>query len=559
MDDLMMMHPTNQTFQELLSNGVKYVVPKFQRDYAWDQEQWEDLWADIETLEQEQYHYMGYIVLQRTGQHEFEVIDGQQRLVTLSLVVLAAMAKIQDLINEDQEKTENQERLRVLADRLIGYKNLVTMIVSSKLYLNRNNNYFYQKICSNLAPLNPVGITTSNKLIKQAFEFFGKPMSYLSGSEIGDLIGNISSRMLFTKIVVYDSLNAYKLFETLNARGVQLSTPDLLKNYIFSVITSNDDVPNDQINELDEDWLNILMQLRENNFPDFIRHQHNIQKHEISKRNLFRSLKQIADTPQTASQYLKSLTEYVPIYASLLNPHDEWWKTQNNAHQQISHYLQGLKLFSIKQPFPVLMAACKKFSPEEFMKTVKYLYVLSIRYNVVCQLSPNEQDKSYNKLAVKVFNGEYTRASHIKNSDEFRQLYPDDNAFKNAFEFYKMPGRYSSKKIRFLLTEIENNFDRKLNYLDTTLEHICPYNPDQNWYEYFGEGIHDISDRLGNMILLEKDELKRAGFNTKKEAYLKTSFRLAEKVAEYDSWNSQNLNRYQEWLAKEAVKTWKVN
>jgi uncharacterized protein with ParB-like and HNH nuclease domain len=319
MDDFMLMDPTNQTFQELLSNGVKYVVSRFQRDYAWDQEQWEDLWADIETLEH--YHYMGYIVLQRKGQQEFEVIDGQQRLVTLSLIVLAAMANIQNLINQGIEKTENQERLRVLTDRLIGYKNLVTMNVTSKLYLNRNNNYFYQKICSNLAPLNP--ITASNQLIKQAFEFFSKPMSPLSGSELGDLIEKISSRMLFTKIVVRDILNAYQLFETLNARGVQLSTPDLLKNYLFSVITSNDDVPDEQVNDLDEDWLNILTH-REKNFSDFIRHHHNIQNPENSKRNLFKSLKQIADTPQSASQYLKSLTEYAPVYASLLNPHDEW-------------------------------------------------------------------------------------------------------------------------------------------------------------------------------------------------------------------------------------------
>ncbi|MEN8220003.1 MAG: HNH endonuclease family protein, partial [Pseudomonadota bacterium] len=415
---------------------------------------------------------------------------------------------------------------------------------------------FYQKICSNLAPLNPVGITASNQLIKQAYEFFSKPMSPLSGSELGELIENISAKMLFTKIVVRDILNAYKLFETLNARGVQLSTPDLLKNYLFSVITSNDDVPDEQVNELDEDWLNILTQLRENNFSDFIRHQHNIQNHE--NRNLFRSLKQIADTPQSASQYLKSLTEYAPVYASLLNPHDEWWKTQNNAHHKISYYLQGLKLFTINQPFPVLMVACQKFSPEEFLKTLKYLYVLSVRYNIICRLSPNEQKRAYNKMAMKVFNGEHTRASHIKNSEEFRRLYPDDNAFKNAFEFYKMPSRRSSKQIRFLLAEIENSFGRELNYLDTTLEHVCPYNHDQAWYEYFGEGVNDIADRLGNMVLLEKDELRRADFKTKKGVYLSTSFRLAKKVAEYDSWDLATLSHYQIWLAKQAVKTWKV-
>ncbi|MEQ1546978.1 DUF262 domain-containing protein, partial [Methyloglobulus sp.] len=51
----MVMEPTNQTFQELIGNGVKYQVPRFQRDYAWDREQWEDLWSDIETINDEQY------------------------------------------------------------------------------------------------------------------------------------------------------------------------------------------------------------------------------------------------------------------------------------------------------------------------------------------------------------------------------------------------------------------------------------------------------------------------------------------------------------------------
>lgn len=91
----MPMATTNETFQTLIGNGVKYQVPRFQRDCAWDKEQWEDLWSDIETLNEEQYHYMGYIVLQRKSQYDFEVIDGQQRLITLSLVILAAMKNIQ--------------------------------------------------------------------------------------------------------------------------------------------------------------------------------------------------------------------------------------------------------------------------------------------------------------------------------------------------------------------------------------------------------------------------------------------------------------------------------
>ena len=67
----MLMEPTNQTFQELIGNGVKYQVPRFQRGYAWDREQWEDMWSDIETIKDEQYHYMGYIVRSSTEEKAY--------------------------------------------------------------------------------------------------------------------------------------------------------------------------------------------------------------------------------------------------------------------------------------------------------------------------------------------------------------------------------------------------------------------------------------------------------------------------------------------------------
>jgi len=558
MNSFMLMEPTNQTFQELIGNGVKYTIPRFQRDYAWNQEQWEDWWADIETLEDEHYHYMGYIVLQRKGQHDFEVIDGQQRLVTLSLVVLAAMKQIKKLAGQGVEEQENEERLKVLTDRFIGAKNPISLKVDNKLSLNRNNGTHYKAICSNLEAPNKRGLTQTNKLLHKVFHFFLNKEMGDTGIKIAEFIEKLTSGMVFTKIVVQDDLNAYKVFETLNARGVQLSTPDLLKNYIFSVVTRNDDVSDEDLNDLDESWSEIVSQLGESNFTDFIRYHHNFQTKSVTKKNLFASVRGLADTPQKAYAYLQSLTDYAPVYASLLNPHDEWWANEAETYRPAKKYLEGFGLFNIKQPFTILMAAFKKLSGEEFVKLVRYLYVLSIRYNVICHHSPNEQEKLYNHIAMKVFRGEYARAGHVKNGEEFKKLYPEDDAFFNAFEFHKMPSRRSSKKIRFLLAEIESYLGHSLDYTKTTLEHICPYHPEQNWHEYFGEGVNDIQDRLGNVVLLEKDDLKRDRFERKKEFYRKSPFHLAQKIAEYDAWNLQNLNDYQMWLSQQAVSTWKV-
>ena len=558
MSDFMLMEPANQTFSELMGNGIKYIVPRFQRDYSWDQEQWEDLWADIQGLDQEGFHYMGYIVLQRKNQQDFEVIDGQQRLVTLSLLILATMQHIQRLIDTNQDADNNTERLQEITGRYIGSKDIVSLRVSSRLTLNRNNGRFYRDICSNLRPPQNRAITATNNLLKRAFDFFCAREVGETGEEIAEFINKFSSRLIFTKIVVQDSLNAYKVFETLNARGVQLSTPDLLKNYIFSVVTQNDDVTDEALDDLDETWSGILTQLGENDFTDFVRYHHNSHSPLTSKKNLFQSVRQLYSSPEQAHGYLRSLTEGAPVYASLSNPYDDWWQREGGQYRNAVHFLEGLKLFGVRQPYTILMAAFK-FSPDEFIKTLKYLYILSVRYNVICNFSPSEQEKRYNNIAIKITTGELQRASHIKNSPDYHSLYPADDIFKSAFEYCKMPSRRSSKKIRFLLAEIENNMGGNVRYLDTSLEHICPYNPEQEWHDHFGEGANEIADRLGNMALLNQDELERSDFATKKKHYLKTSFRLAGKVAEYDRWDLANLNRYQSWLAEQAANTWRVD
>ena len=84
---------TNNTFRQLMGNGLSYRVPLFQRDYSWGPDEWDDLWQDIVALfeaDPEPAHYMGYLVLQSTDNREFDIIDGQQRMTTLSLLMLAA-------------------------------------------------------------------------------------------------------------------------------------------------------------------------------------------------------------------------------------------------------------------------------------------------------------------------------------------------------------------------------------------------------------------------------------------------------------------------------------
>lgn len=559
----MSMEPTNQSFQEMMSNGVKYQIPRFQRDYAWEQEQWEDLWADIETLPQEHYHYMGYVVLQRKSQYDFEVIDGQQRLITLSLIILAAMKKIENLIAQNIEAENNRERLEEIRRRFIGTKNPVSLSVDNKLSLNRNNNSNFRKICSKLETVNMRGLSKTNKLLNVAFGFFlNKKNMGVTGEDIALFIERVTSGTVFTKIVVKDDINAYKVFETLNARGVQLSTPDLLKNYLFSVVTQNNSVPDTELDDLDAKWGEVVTQLGEADFTDFIRYHHNFQAKLTTKKNLFASIRRLVVTPTLAYEYLNSLDEYAPLFASLGNPDDEWWNNQKDeAYRRSKSSLQGLKLFNIKQPFAILMRAFFAFNPDEYEKLSKYILILSIRYNVICHYSPNEQEQTYNEIAMKIHSGEFSRASHVKNSDLFKKLYPGDDEFKNAFEFLKMPSRPTPKKIRYILSKIESQLGNNVSEQEVTLEHICPYNPDKDWIQSFGDGYDEVQDRPGNMILLSHKDNHSLGslpFEKKREKFGSSRFKLAEKVSTYSEWTKSSVDNFQSWLAEQAVKTWKI-
>ena len=83
---------TTNHFGSLIRSGGKYIIPKFQRDYSWDVEQWDDLWQDIENMIAESGdHYMGYLVLQSLKGKDCQIIDGQQRFTTITILILAAI------------------------------------------------------------------------------------------------------------------------------------------------------------------------------------------------------------------------------------------------------------------------------------------------------------------------------------------------------------------------------------------------------------------------------------------------------------------------------------
>lgn len=111
---------TNSTFRQLMGHGLSYRVPQFQRDYSWGPDEWDDMWHDIVELfrdDPEPTHYLGYLVLQSAANRTFDIIDGQQRMTTLSLLMLAAVSHLTDLASPgDVDDAERRRATQLRAN-----------------------------------------------------------------------------------------------------------------------------------------------------------------------------------------------------------------------------------------------------------------------------------------------------------------------------------------------------------------------------------------------------------------------------------------------------------
>ncbi|MDE0471078.1 MAG: DUF262 domain-containing protein [Ekhidna sp.] len=195
---------SNDTYRKLMGNGLRYEIPKFQRDYSWESEHWDDLWQDILLIIQneENEHYMGYLVLQTSDNKSFTIIDGQQRLTTLSILILVVIKVLSDFVEEGIEKANNQLRIDSYRKNYIGTLDTVTLISDNKLKLNRNSDEYYRNNIVLLKNLPLRNTNTSEKHMRECFLWFYDRLSkkFKIGEDIAQFVEKIVDKLFLLSL-----------------------------------------------------------------------------------------------------------------------------------------------------------------------------------------------------------------------------------------------------------------------------------------------------------------------------------------------------------------------
>ena len=563
-----MLNATTTTYLDLIGNGKRYRVPPYQRDYSWSEEEWEDFWNDVVDLHREpdSRHYMGAVVVEMESDREFLVIDGQQRLATIGIFTLAVIGELHRMAERGIDPERNRERAQELRKRFIGEKDPASLVESNRLNLNETDDAFYQDYLVQLRdPHNPRGLHRSGALLWKCSRYFSERLGELpdvrdDGEALTKVLSEtIARRLLFINITVDDDFNAYTVFETLNARGLELTTTDLLKNYLFSKVTATGD-----LDALKRRWQSLVATVTPERFSDFLRYHLLCERPNIRKQRLFKLVREKVRTPEQVFGLLDALDARAELFAALSDANHDYWTDLPDARPFVREFV----LFRARQMTPLLFAAWERFrmeAPDDFVRVLKLVSVVTFRYSVVSALNPNALEAVYHAAAKAVLDGSAGSPRAIFGL--LRPIYLDDGRFRDDFTRLAVRARGQRRKLaKYILCRLEA--DARGGPCDhetdpATIEHILPQNPADDWTEDFPQGQWETAiERLGNLALLESGpgrDVGNASFAQKRPVYAESGYALTRRIPENapEEWTFALLEARQQELARRATHIWR--
>lgn len=253
--------PTSLTLNQLLgSANEQFVVPAYQRRYSWRSRQVIELIEDIDLLSGSDVHLLGSIVC-LTGPHtaglnRLDLVDGQQRLTTLCVILEC----IKERLEQDGEKDQAAELNRLLTAKPLGGRS------ASKILLDTIDGSEFTRLLKNIED---EGEETENQNLANAFQEVRDWIRQRDIQKVGEFLYKLQNQSLIIRLDVSDAKDAFKLFETINNRGLRLSPTDIIKNFVLGNAAR---FGSDQLDQAKKSWSILIKHLDGTDTDAFFRY-----------------------------------------------------------------------------------------------------------------------------------------------------------------------------------------------------------------------------------------------------------------------------------------------
>lgn len=537
------------TVKALLDGQKQYVVPLFQRPYSWRNRQWQTLWQDIVELygsASTASHFIGSIVtLSQSGSPEgitpFLLIDGQQRLTTLCILLAAlrdygqrshpeVAERIHGLYLENRYVKED-DRFKVLCTH--GDRPAFASVVDRR----------------NPAPNSPIA---------EAYRFFFRRLQEYADQPGGFDPARFEVALLSQLIVVSISLerddNPYRIFESLNAKGMSLTQSDLLRNYFFMRLPVSDH------EELYSDvWKPMEVRLGED-IDAFIRDFLVKDGRFIRASDVYETWKERLDplSPNDIRDALNMLSRFADYYACLARP-------QSELHPGVRQQLSRLNRWGGTTVYPFLLNLYEDVTGGHLDKDGLAQILRLIESFLVRRLFARIPTNELNRLFISLY-------SQLPRGDDLvdavwntlsKRRWPTDSEFRERILQHPLYVGSRPEQRKLILETLEESYGHKepVDLRGLQIEHIMPQNPSQDWLTELGNDASDVHRQLvhtlGNLTLTAyNQELSGSLFERKQQILSGSHLELNRDIAKASQWTGAEIENRARHLADIAVNIW---
>lgn len=538
-------------------NGEKQnLIPLFQRPYTWTENNWQALWDDLMV----QYeagdigtHFMGAIVSVPArsvpvGVSKYLIIDGQQRLTTVSLLLCALRDCLDSNSASRIQEVYLTNRFRDPEDTLKFVPTQADRDVYRAIALDRQ------------APEN-------NKDVRMATAYHFFKTKLLKGVDFNEdpiepakVLTTLEQCLQVVMINLSDDDDPYLIFESLNFKGEPLTQADLVRNYLLMRFRHSISTGGEQERVYSKYWV-LLESLLKSNLTEFLRHYIMKDGDDIKQGGIYAAIKKKLkdmNSTEAVEVEVQSMQRFGEFYSRFLLPEQE-------TVANIRNRLENIKELKVTTSYPLLLRLFDAhktghLSEAELEKCLVLIESFVVR-RAVSGVPTNPLNKLFIQWAKNFPSTDFVQWLHRSlSSGGGRSRFPKDTEFAAAFMTQPQYGRGST---RFVLCQLEKSFGHKekVALATTTIEHVLPQTLTQEWKNELGaepEKVHTtLVNTFGNLTLTGyNSELSNLPFSEKKAKLENTHIDLNKWIREQSNWGAPEIEERAKVLLHRANKIW---